>query len=485
MFLEIIFMKKCLKCGVEYQDNDMFCPVCGEKLIATNVCQRCGKPVSPEETYCRHCGYKIEKEIKCEQCGANIEEGAKFCPQCGAKVENPVVTVKEKQVKDKTSSTSEVTMNPVSNKVFFYVFGGVLLLLISLMFIGCFGDIAKANISGRPYVVPNGVNQTQGISYFFSGAFESINQAKQYDDQRLANFLTVQYGFDLVLWLSAIALFAVGIILGTINLAKGAKNEYKLKTKPFVYGLLGGLPYLFIFALKNRLVLNYHTSEYSSYSSYTSSFAIEEVFGWGTQMILVCAIIGVITLVAYNILTAVFNKKDIVKQSIRGGVAVALTIALLVSIGYVVFFNTKDGDTAINGMISSYYVYITELANCSANSETLPGYATLCLISYILVIFGYGFVQAVINNILNERKNCAPIVVNGACAIILLIAGHAFGVEGFKKTVTQDSSSTTTNYTFLVSVGCIVITLFVITAIVGYMVSDKIGKKKQEPQIQQ
>ena len=22
-------MKKCLKCGVEYQDDDIFCPVCG------------------------------------------------------------------------------------------------------------------------------------------------------------------------------------------------------------------------------------------------------------------------------------------------------------------------------------------------------------------------------------------------------------------------------------------------------------------------
>ena len=64
MFLENIFMKKCLKCGVEYQDDDIFCPVCGEKLTATNVCQKCGKPVSAEETYCRHCGYKIEKEIK-------------------------------------------------------------------------------------------------------------------------------------------------------------------------------------------------------------------------------------------------------------------------------------------------------------------------------------------------------------------------------------------------------------------------------------
>ena len=476
MFLEIVFMKKCLKCGVEYQDNDMFCPVCGEKLTATNVCQRCGKPVSAEETYCRHCGYKIEKEIKCEQCGANIEEGAKFCPQCGAKVENPVVIVKEKQVKDKTSSASEVAMNPVLKKVFFYVFGGALLLLLSLMFIGCFGDIVKASYSGAR-ISSSIFTNNQGISYFFGDAAKSIEQARQYDDQSLANFLTAMFVFEILLWLSAIALFVVGIVLGAINLAKGVNNEYKLKTKPFVYGLLGGLPYLFIFALKYLLSTKYRDS--------STTYNLEQVFGWGTQMILVCTIIGVVTLVAYNILTAVFEKKDIVKQAIRGGVAISLTIALMTTLGLVVMVVEKESDTLAEMTLSPYSLYVSLLSSSCQSGQKMPDYAPLLLISYFLTIFGYGFTQAVINNILNERKSYAPITINAIFASILLIAGSAFGVEALKQSVNDSYSGSTNPYSIYVGAGCIVITLFVIIAVVGFIISDKVGKKKQEPQIQQ
>ena len=121
-------MKKCLKCGVEYRDDDVFCPVCGERLTATDVCQRCGKPVSVEETYCRHCGYKIEKEIKCEQCGAVLDADAKFCQQCGAKVDNPVVAIKERKKGVKNDAGSSV-MNPIVRKILFFVCGGVLVFL--------------------------------------------------------------------------------------------------------------------------------------------------------------------------------------------------------------------------------------------------------------------------------------------------------------------------------------------------------------------
>ena len=88
-------MKKCLKCGAEYQDDDMFCSKCGGDLAVVDACQQCGKSVSVEETYCKHCGYKIEKEYKCEKCGALIDEDSKFCKECGAKVENPVVSIKQ------------------------------------------------------------------------------------------------------------------------------------------------------------------------------------------------------------------------------------------------------------------------------------------------------------------------------------------------------------------------------------------------------
>ena len=473
-------MKKCLKCNKEYDDSTSFCPCCGEKLAPTNVCQRCGKPVSIEETYCRYCGYKIEKEIKCEQCGTTIEEGTKFCPQCGAKIENPIVTIKEKQNRSKNGSVSPVAMNPLLKRIFFYSFGGVLLLLLSLMFIGCFGDLASANISGGFFTSPSNFTGTQGISYFFGDAAKSIEQAKQYDDQGLAIFLTTQFVFEIILWLSAIALFIVGITLGAINLAKGAKNEYKLKTKPFIYGLLGGLPYLFIFALKYRV-----SSKYSDTSS--ASYFLEEAFGWGTQMILVCTIIGVFVLVGYNIVTAIFERKDIVKHAIRGGVAISLTIALLVTLGLVVSVTEKNTDSSTQMLFSPYLVYVSELTSSCSGGIKLSSYAPLFFISYFFVILGYGFVQAVISNILDEKKSIGPIYINAFFAILLLIIGHAVGVEGTKQSLkdSYSSSSITTPYTALVGAGCVVIILFVIIAVVGFTISDKVGKKKQEPQNQQ
>ena len=62
-------MKKCLNCGTECQDEDLFCPKCGAKLVNENACPKCGNPIDPKDAFCRHCGHKIEKEYKCEQCG--------------------------------------------------------------------------------------------------------------------------------------------------------------------------------------------------------------------------------------------------------------------------------------------------------------------------------------------------------------------------------------------------------------------------------
>ena len=487
-------MKKCLKCGVEYQDSDVFCPVCGERLAATNVCQRCGRPVTAEETFCRHCGYKIEKEIKCEQCGAVIEEGAKFCQQCGAKVENPIVTVKQRPVKSRGAAATGAIMNPLLKKIFFYAFGGALLLLLSLMFVGCFGDIATARISGRAATgVPSLIGETQGISYFFGDAFKTINQAKSYDDQCLATFLTIEYIFEVLLWLGSLAFIIVGIVLGAVNLAKGAKNEYSLKTKPFVYGLLGGLPYLFIFAMKARMYVKYSGIETSlaygsSYTATTYSYTLEEIFGWGTTMILVCTILGVTTLVAYNILTAIFERKDIVKHSIRGGIAMALIIALLASIGLVVSAARKDSDySAAYMLMSPYTIANMGLDEAAREGDPLAGYVNECIISIVFVLFGYGFVQVVINNILNEQKSIVPIIINSAVALFLLIFGHAMGVIGIKNSMNPSSYSASDPfpYNVMFAPGSIVMIIFIVLAVAGYIVSTKIGQKKQEPQIQQ
>ena len=113
------------------------------------------------------------------------------------------------------------------------------------------------------------------------------------------------------------------------------------------------------------------------------------------------------------------------------------------------------------------------------------GDAVSGFVDFSSTIFGYGFTQAVINNILNERKSYAPITINAIFASILLIAGSVFGVEALKQSVNDSYSGSTNPYSIYVGAGCIVITLFVIIAVVGFVISGKVGKKKQEPQIQQ
>lgn len=482
-------MKKCLKCGIEYQDDDIFCPVCGERLAATNVCQRCGKPVSVEETYCRHCGYKIEKEIKCEQCGAILDAESKFCRECGAKVENPVMVVKERKAGARTAAAPKAAgsgvANPIVNKIFYFVFGGMLVFLLSLMLVGCFGDIAVANAIGRASVTA-GASKSQGISYFFGDAIKIIDEASKLPDPSYMIYLIIQFVFEVILWIAAIALFIFGIVYGAIQLTKAKKNEFRLNTKPFVYALLGGLPYLFIFALRTRMFARYTeiTSSYSSsYATTTTSYAVETIFGWGTQMILVCTILGVLTLAAYNILTAIFERKDIVKYSVRGGVVVALTIALLASIGFVIAYNYKDTYMTTNGDFSPVLLFESALSSYSSASEAkLPDYAVLSLLSYIFMIFGYVFVQAVINNIINEKKTMAPIIVNVAFALLLIILGVSFGITGCKQSneSTASSSSSSAKYSFGPTAGVIVIILFLSIALAGYIVSVCVNRKQPE-----
>lgn len=56
-------MKHCSKCTVEYADDIVFCPHCGDKLIDGNLqytCPNCGKLLgSSFEKFCPHCGQQF------------------------------------------------------------------------------------------------------------------------------------------------------------------------------------------------------------------------------------------------------------------------------------------------------------------------------------------------------------------------------------------------------------------------------------------
>lgn len=65
--------KFCLECGTKIEqqtDNEMICPVCGNK--------------TPKGKFCMECGSPLVK--RCSKCGAELASGAKFCLECGTKV---------------------------------------------------------------------------------------------------------------------------------------------------------------------------------------------------------------------------------------------------------------------------------------------------------------------------------------------------------------------------------------------------------------
>lgn len=83
-------MKKCPKCGKEYDDNFKFCQKDGMQLsesLETHCCPKCGKPNELNAKFCSSCGHKLIFIVyKCLKCGLEISKSEKFCTKCGEKI---------------------------------------------------------------------------------------------------------------------------------------------------------------------------------------------------------------------------------------------------------------------------------------------------------------------------------------------------------------------------------------------------------------
>lgn len=74
---------KCNKCGSEVDENQKFCPECGEKI--GNFCKECGaKLARKRQKFCPECG--ASQVFICPKCKKEIDEKSKFCPECGEKL---------------------------------------------------------------------------------------------------------------------------------------------------------------------------------------------------------------------------------------------------------------------------------------------------------------------------------------------------------------------------------------------------------------
>ena len=91
-------MNVCSKCKTEYDNNLVFCPKCGSKLvkkIIQSYCVYCGKKVDSCNEFCSFCGTRLlkfnkRKEISsikvCSHCNVKYHYDFRFCPTCGHKM---------------------------------------------------------------------------------------------------------------------------------------------------------------------------------------------------------------------------------------------------------------------------------------------------------------------------------------------------------------------------------------------------------------
>ena len=470
-------MKKCLNCGTECQDEDLFCPKCGAKLVNENACPKCGNPIDPKDAFCRHCGHKIEKEYKCEQCGAVLSPDAKFCPQCGAKVENPTVALKQRKTAEKKALPTNLM-----NKITFLVFGGVMILLFSLILIGCFGDIlAEFEVPRNTglFISSSSEDSKVSISYFFGKAFQNIKNTSdtmKYPEYKafMIFALLLEYNF----WFVAIAFAIVGLCHSIITLCKGYKNnDYTVKNGLYIGSLFAILPYLFMFSIKLKMSL-----------TVSSAFLVSEIgskdytygitFGWGTMMIFVCEIIAVCFIVLQKVAEAISEKKNIVRTSILSAISITFFILFITSIGKAVGFNASESGATISGHASVLNVYTSSLAQYSADAiKEIPSEAIKCLTGSIFLLIAYVFGLVESGLIIRKPNKIVSIIIFGAFLFVLIIVGSVLSYQGASRSFGQYATavglSAKTKAITYSYVG-VVLPIFIVLSIVGIIITQKV-----------
>ena len=391
-------MKKCLSCNKDFNDEEIFCPICGSKLVEENVCQKCGSPVAIDEEFCGHCGYKIEKEYRCEKCNSLINEDDSFCSNCGAKVENPVVTIvpiKNKLKNNKKVNKDNKERNPnLVNKILFLVLCGVLITCLFFAFIGCFGDIMVYR------VFPSNTGAVSELdiksNYFFGEAITAFDRDYPGNASDFRAYLVFRICLEYIFWVTALVSCVAGIAVIATKMYKNFKiKKYTFKAKWFVLPFLGLIPYLLMFTLETSGQLS------ATYGS-DDHYFVECTYGWGTGMIITFLFIGLVTYIGYRISNAIVNKKPFILESIFYGIFLIYFSVFMASFGHTVDIDKSTSSSYFYGYTAVLRGYEAELM---MNRE-VPEYAQyFCdgtyylLITYLITILFFGYILLCRNKI--------------------------------------------------------------------------------------
>lgn len=468
-------MKKCLKCGVEYEDKDTFCPVCGEKLVSLNVCKNCGQPVDAKDTFCRHCGHKIEKEYKCEKCGATVNPDSKFCPECGAKIDKPVVSVAASETKNETKT---ISLSP--KKVLFMLFNSVMLILLVLMFVGCFGDILVTRVT----LSSSSISDSKlSIEYFFGKAIKDIQEnAQHYQYPEYTNYSIFLLILEYFCWIAAIASIVLGFVVSAVNCYRGFINkDYSFKGKFYVLAFTTALPYLLLFSVLNETNITMTSSSLYSGSSLTTSMTAKTVYGWGTTMILVSVIIGMSLLAIQKIVNAYFEKKSLIRETICSILKLTFFIVFIFSFGNIIGIDYSESGSVAKGYATVHQIFANELSSYSMNSiKSVPNGATNCMIATFLLFVAALFGVILLESLFNAESRFVMYVIS-FLMLAMMLTGYILaynGVLDYLAESSADSYSGIAKDAFKYSAMGIVTPIIIVLSVVGIDVTRNLGNKQ-------
>ncbi len=135
-------MKKCPFCGVQVNDDSLFCTECGRPIPQGSVCPHCGTSISDGDTFCQSCGKRVDEspstdvldatQKKCPYCGTSVNDDDIFCENCGRNIVDGSVGFTPNEVIPQTYEADESS----SKKILPIILG---VLAIALIGGGWFG----------------------------------------------------------------------------------------------------------------------------------------------------------------------------------------------------------------------------------------------------------------------------------------------------------------------------------------------------------